>query len=122
MFEPATNIKFSAWYVNGLLGRWGGNEALAIASYNGGPHSVARWMKAGPELDPDEFIEAIGYSETRRYVKRVLRSYGMYERLYGEGTPLLQVGERMERKAFVLRPGAKEIKILEPDSPDYPDF
>ena len=32
--------------------------------------------------EQDEFIELIPYQETRLYVKRVLRSYGEYRRLY----------------------------------------
>lgn len=124
LYQPETNIQFSTWYINGLLGRWGGNEALAIASYNGGPHAVARWMKEGSDLEPDEFIEEIGYTETRRYVKRVLRSYGMYELLYGEGAPLIKMSEKMERAGLVLRGdgGVVKIESLEPGSPDYPDF
>lgn len=124
LYEPRTNISFSTWYVNGLLGRWGGNEALAIASYNGGPHAVARWLEEGPDLDPDEFIEEIGYSETRRYVKRVLKSYQMYLLLYDSGPPHVVLGEHMDKSPFVVKADGTRNTISEIDtsSPDYPNF
>jgi soluble lytic murein transglycosylase-like protein len=51
-----------------------GNDLPAvIAAYNGGPDAVRRWVAAyDSPPEPDEFAEDIGYTETRRYVKRVL--------------------------------------------------
>jgi soluble lytic murein transglycosylase len=43
---------------------------------------VARWVEKLNNLEVDEFIEEIPYQETRNYVKRVLRSYGVYKTLY----------------------------------------
>jgi soluble lytic murein transglycosylase len=43
---------------------------------------VARWVEKLRNLETDEFIEEIPYGETRNYVKRVLRSYGVYKAIY----------------------------------------
>ena len=47
--------------------------------------------------DIDEFIEKISYKETRNYVKKVLKNYGRYLRLYRKylppTTPLLAEGQ-----------------------------
>jgi soluble lytic murein transglycosylase len=43
---------------------------------------VARWVEKLNNLEVDEFIEEIPYQETRNYVKRVLRSYGIYNAIY----------------------------------------
>ena len=59
---------------------------LVIAGYNGGPDAVERWLGAYPTAPGgDRFTEDIGYTETRRYVKRVLGYYMQYRRIYGDG-------------------------------------
>ncbi len=101
LYEPETNIGFSAWYVRKLIAKYGGNEALAIAGYNAGPEAVDRWLKQRGDLSLDEFIEEIPYTETRRYVKRVLMSYGIYEALYGKGVPRIRAARQVERASLV---------------------
>ena len=57
---------------------------LVIAAYNGGADAVDRWLEAQGEGVPmDVFCENIGYSETRRYVGRVLGYLWTYHRTYG---------------------------------------
>jgi len=56
-----------------------------IASYNGGEGAVRRWIEgfaSTPEFDL--FAETIGYSETRRYVRRVLGYIMIYRWTYGD--------------------------------------
>ena len=58
---------------------------LAIAGYNGGAEAVSRWVgeyEAPPEVD--WFAENISYSETRRYVRRVLGYLMKYRWVYGD--------------------------------------
>jgi soluble lytic murein transglycosylase-like protein/TolA-binding protein len=60
---------------------------LIIAGYNGGPEAVERWMKLythQPVL-AEEFAEDVGYTETRKYVKRVLGYLMEYQYIYGSG-------------------------------------
>ena len=51
--------------------------------YNAGPDALHRWEKWGNKLEIDEFIELIPYTETNKYVKKVLKSYWIYQKLYG---------------------------------------
>ena len=55
-----------------LLDRFEGNEAAALAAYNGGPENVAAWGGADLELDDIEF------AETRAYVEEVLEEREQY--------------------------------------------
>ena len=58
---------------------------LAVASYNGGPNAVKRWMikhKASGIQDMDYFVENIPFRETRGYVRKVFANYWNYETLY----------------------------------------
>ena len=56
-----------------------GRLPLAIASYNGGPHNVRRWMREYAATMPlDAFLEFIPFDQTHRYVRRVLGHYAAY--------------------------------------------
>jgi soluble lytic murein transglycosylase len=69
-----------------LLRRFDGVPPLAVASYNGGPHNVSRWLKAFPDgADVDLFVENIPVKEARDYVKKVSGHYARYASIYGPG-------------------------------------
>lgn len=82
LFEPRTNIRLGTHYLGELSQRFDGRLSAAIASYNAGPEAVSRWLVEEPDLDDDEWVEAIPYEQTRSYVKRVLRSLQAYRLLY----------------------------------------
>ena len=81
LFEPRVNLDLGSRYLSQLLARFGGRASAAIASYNAGPHAVARWLE-GSALADDEWVESIPYDQTRAYTKRVLRSLHAYRVLY----------------------------------------
>ncbi|MAA80532.1 MAG: hypothetical protein CL916_14855 [Deltaproteobacteria bacterium] len=60
---------------------------LIIAGYNGGPEAVERWMNnyTHTPILAEEFAEDVGYTETRKYVKRVLGYLMEYQYIYGSG-------------------------------------
>jgi soluble lytic murein transglycosylase len=91
LLEPDLNIRLGSWYLGTLVKRWDGNLPYAIASYNAGPGMVARWRDANGKAELDEWVEDIPISETRGYVKRVLRSYNTYQLLYARKPPVLSV-------------------------------
>jgi len=82
LYDPETNVSLGTSYLSGLLARYEGDPVKAIAAYNGGEAAVDRWTSRAAGLEPDEFVETIGYRETRDYVKRVLGNYRAYRRLY----------------------------------------
>ncbi len=62
----------------------GGSLPLVIAGYNGGANAVDRWLSASSEIpEADRFAEDISFTETRRYVRRVLGYFQKYRRVYG---------------------------------------
>jgi soluble lytic murein transglycosylase len=58
------------------------NIPLAVAAYNAGSGNVKRWQKSLAALPQDEFIESIPFRETREYVKKVVSTMELYQRLY----------------------------------------
>jgi soluble lytic murein transglycosylase len=80
--DPDDNIKLGTWYLDYTHAEYAGNSMLAVASYNAGPGAVAGWVTKKGMADPDEFVEAIPYSETKGYVKSVFENYWNYLRLY----------------------------------------
>ncbi|MDR2428241.1 MAG: lytic transglycosylase domain-containing protein, partial [Candidatus Margulisbacteria bacterium] len=86
LFRPDLNIPLGTAYLRQMLEQFGGNQCLALAAYNAGPTAAARWLRQHGGLknfDLDTFVENISYTETRNYVKRVLRGYWLYDLIYG---------------------------------------
>ncbi len=81
---PERNIAIGARYLAGLVKNEKGDLPLALATYNAGPNPVAKWKGRFPMDDTAIFIERIPYTETREYVKKVLRNYGFYRKVYAE--------------------------------------
>lgn len=84
LLDPETNLDLAAWYLASLIRRFEGRLPLAIASYNGGPLNVQRWLRDAPrEMPLDVFLEHIPFRETHRYVRRVLSHYAAYRTQQG---------------------------------------
>lgn len=82
LFDPSVSVRFGAHYIAWLLEEFDGDLAAVIASYHAGETNVRRWKQRNPGLTTDEFIEEIPFASTRRYVKKVLASFGLYRLLY----------------------------------------
>ena len=80
LWDPDVNIHIGSTYLGQMLRQFG-HPGLAAAAYNAGPINVSRWL-GNTKGAFDEFVEQIPFSETRGYVKRVLRSYAAYQYLY----------------------------------------
>ena len=79
---PQINISYGSYYLRYLLDRYGDNEVLAIAAYNGGETNVDRWIADSGRRGLVFSAEQIPFRETRHYVERVLRARADYRRTY----------------------------------------
>jgi soluble lytic murein transglycosylase len=79
---PQDNIQLGTWFLDYTHGEYDNNSLLAVASYNAGPGNVSKWHRNLGISDPDEFVEAIPFDETRGYVRQVFGNYWNYLRLY----------------------------------------
>jgi soluble lytic murein transglycosylase len=96
LFESDTAIKIGTWYVSQLMKRFKNDPLLVAAAYNAGPEAVQGWItKNGYQRDRDLFVELIPFAETRRYVKKVLRNYAEYKRIYTKTAGISDFGLRI---------------------------
>jgi soluble lytic murein transglycosylase len=84
LFNSDTAINIGTWYIGHLMKRFKGDALFTAAAYNAGPEAVSAWLnKNGRGSERDEFVESIPFIETRGYVKKVMRNYAEYTRIYG---------------------------------------
>ncbi len=74
LLDPETNITLGTRYLGRMYERFAGNQVLATAAYNAGPHRVDRWLPDDGQVIADVWVDTIPFTETRRYVRRVLSS------------------------------------------------
>jgi len=76
--DADTSIGMGSFYLRHVLDKFNEHMVLATASYNAGPHRVDQWLP-DEEMEADVWIDAIPYTETRRYVRAVLAYTAIYE-------------------------------------------
>ncbi|MBM2812302.1 MAG: lytic transglycosylase, partial [Chloroflexi bacterium] len=82
LFRPREAIAMGAWYLANQIADMGQRPLLALAAYNGGPGNARRWAGGNLSVDPDDFVEAIDFAETRTYVRSIYEQYARYRALY----------------------------------------
>jgi hypothetical protein len=72
-WDPASAIDGSARYLKNSLKTFGGNEKMALASYNAGAGAVKKYGGVPP------------YKETQHYVKAILANRGQFQPMFSGG-------------------------------------
>ncbi len=76
--DPETNIEMGTFYFRYVLDQFDDREILAAAGYNAGPHRVRSWLPDAA-MPGDVWVDAIPFSETRRYVRALLAYAAIYD-------------------------------------------
>jgi soluble lytic murein transglycosylase len=79
---PQINISYGTYYLRYLLDRYGRNEVLALAAYNGGEGNVDSWVARAGTAERALTTSAIPFPETREYVRSVLDARTRYRSKY----------------------------------------
>ena len=80
--DPEINIEFGIKYFSDLLKEYGNNTLIALAAYNAGPGNVRNWIDTGIINADGSNIENIPFKETNMYVRKIIRDYEMYKKIY----------------------------------------
>ena len=83
ILEPDININLGTKYISMLIQKYG-NINLALAAYNAGSGNVDGWIEKGTLKEDGSDIENIPFTETNNYVRKILRDYEIYKKLYEE--------------------------------------
>jgi len=75
---PSVNVAYGSYYLRYLLNRFGGDEVLALAAYNGGIANVEGWLARARASGRSLTVAAIPFPQTREYVRRVLSAERTY--------------------------------------------
>lgn len=82
LFDADVNLELGTAHLSSSLRRDTPPER-ALAAYNAGASRVTRWVQRPGTDDPELFTEWIPFTETRDYVRLVLRNAAVYRELYG---------------------------------------
>ena len=83
VLDPDININLGTKYISMLIQKYG-NINLALAAYNAGSGNVDGWIEKGTLKEDGSDIENIPFTETNNYVRKILRDYEIYKKLYEE--------------------------------------
>jgi len=82
LYDAEINLKIGLNYFNTLLDYYNQNYILAFAAYNAGLGNVQKWISEGTiKLDGSD-IENIPLKETNMYVRKIIKNYEIYKKLY----------------------------------------
>jgi len=84
LYDPVMNIWIGTWYLRYLLTKFDEDPVKVIAAYNAGPGAVSGWIEEKKWNGQRETLEDIPFSETRKYVQRVLYYQERYQRVYNQ--------------------------------------
>ena len=82
IFDPELNTKLGTFYLGRLANKFNSELIYTAGGYNAGPKNMSKWINRWNGNSLDDFVEQIPFKETRKYVKRVYRSYKLYKQIY----------------------------------------
>ena len=79
--DPETNIKYGCYLYGYLLSRYGRVQE-ALAAYHAGIGNVDKWLDDPQYSSDGESLHTIPFPTTNKYVKKVMLTENIYEKLY----------------------------------------
>lgn len=82
LFDADRNIRYGLWYLDTLMDRYSDDLLVVASAYNAGEGRADQWISCKCAGARGGYIEAVNFSETRDYMKRVLSGYWIYRYVY----------------------------------------
>jgi len=80
--QPDVNLSLGVAHLATFLEQEHGILVRGLAAYNAGPSRVTLWSARRGTSDPEVFVERIPFTETRDYVRAIMRGRDLYAALY----------------------------------------
>jgi len=117
--NAAYNQQLGEAFLNDLIDGYSGSYFLALAAYNAGPGRVKEWMgiygdPRDPDVDPVDWIERIPFTETRRYVIKIMETLQLYRSRLAGPKDALHLVQDLNRGRRV--PSSETASIAAPES------
>ncbi len=77
--DPDINLHLGVYYLTKLQQTFPEDDVAVLSAYNAGPGATSQWREGKPALE----IRDIPYPETRKFVRRVERTYGFFKLMQG---------------------------------------
>jgi len=107
--NAAYNTQLGEAFLRDLIDSYNGSFFMALAAYNAGPGRVAEWIELfgdprDPNVDPIDWIERIPFTETRRYVIKIMETLQLYRSRLNGPEGALQIVQDLNRGRRVPDP------------------
>lgn len=87
LHRPEIAVALGAGYLDQLAEHFDGHAPRIVAAYNAGEPQAELWRKYCLTDEPEEYLSKVAFRETRRYVRKVLKSRAHYADLYRQDLP-----------------------------------
>lgn len=81
LYDPEINIHIGVKYFSELIEKYN-DEKMAIIAYNAGTGNVDKWIQENIISENGENLEKVPFRETNMYLRKVLKNYEIYNKLY----------------------------------------
>ncbi len=100
--DPAYNTALGVAHLHDLIKKYNGSYILPLVAYNAGPGRVRDWIESfgdprDPSVDTIDWIESIPFTETRRYVQRIMSSAQIFRARLKEGSKRIELVQDINR-------------------------
>jgi len=77
VLDPDISVRIGCWYLARLIRQYG-DERVALAAYNAGSGNVSGWLADERYSSDGRTLDAIPFSETEKYITKVMRNERVY--------------------------------------------
>jgi soluble lytic murein transglycosylase len=114
LYRPEVNVRLGALHLGELVNMFRGQIFLAAGAYNGGIRGMTRWLDQNGHRPLDEFVELVGFRQSREYIKKAVSIYARYQYLY-TGKPY-ELPLKINPAYRKGKGRATEIPVTDPDT------
>ncbi len=120
--NPAYNTQLGEAFLNDLIESYDGSYIMALAAYNAGPGRVKEWVEIygdprTAEIDPVDWVERIPFTETRRYVIKIMETLQLYRSRLSGPDGALHLVQDLNRGRKVPPSATASVAVTPPKTP-----